>query len=72
MNNLQPHQIRVIEEKADLDLRTSRLFDFLQGDVFRTLDTAEQGRLRRQWTAMLHYSEILRERIGAFPFNQGA
>jgi hypothetical protein len=63
---LQPHQQRVVAEKAELDERLAKLRGFLTGDVIKTLGEAEQMRLTTQASCMQEYSDILAERIAAF------
>ena len=61
------HQQRVIVEKEDLDKKYSALRDFVLYDsIFKSLDQAEQERLKEQLDVMWQYSEILGERIAAF------
>lgn len=65
--NLMPYQRRVIDEKAELDERLTKLVAFIEGSpVFSGLDADEQWRLGRQREAMDGYSRILGERIAAF------
>lgn len=67
MPDLQPHQQRVVDEKAELDTKAEKLSAFIgSSPVFETLDAEEQERLRRQNDLMWQYSEILGERIAAF------
>lgn len=63
----QPHQLRVIEEKQELDTKLQALRAFLDSTVFQGLPEAERYRLRRQAEVMADYSRILAERIFAFP-----
>lgn len=64
---MQPHQQRVVDEKAELDEKAKRLSDFISNsDIFPTLDEAEQERLKEQSDVMRQYSEILGARIAAF------
>ena len=63
---LQPHQQRVVDEKAELDKKAHALSDFIGSDIFPTLDAAEQERLKEQNDVMWKYSEILGARIAAF------
>lgn len=63
---LQPHEQRVVAEKADLDEKLNRLRAFIDGDVFVGLDGAEKDRLRRQAVYMGAYSAVLGDRIDAF------
>ena len=67
MTNLQPHQQRVIDEKAELDGRLGKLREFIcSSPIFKQLPGPERGRLYRQQTAMEAYSDVLGERIAAF------
>lgn len=63
---LQPHQQRVVEEKAELDDKIEKLTAFIAGGLFKTLPSDECSRLTRQRVAMLDYSRILGARIEAF------
>lgn len=65
---MQAHQLRVAEEKKELDEKIEALYDFIvvfQG-FFETLTKDEQERLKRQLEIMKQYSEILEERIKNF------
>lgn len=63
----QPHQQRVVDEKAELDKKATALSNFIgENPAFATIDAAEQGRLREQCEVMWQYSEILGARIAAF------
>lgn len=64
---MQPHQQRVVDEKAALDEKATALSNFIgTSPVFETLDPAEQERLKEQNDVMWQYSEILGKRIAAF------
>ena len=63
---LLPYQQRVIDEKADLDLKRDMLDTFFGSPVFAGIDHEEQLRLRHQAVHMHIYSTILGERIAAF------
>lgn len=64
---LQSYQLRVIEEKKELDIKAKALSQFIgEGAIFPTLDAAEQERLKEQCELMWEYSQILSERIAAF------
>ena len=64
---MQPHQQRVLDEKSELDSKAKALSDFLgNSDIFPSLDSAEQKRLKEQCEIMWKYSEILGKRIAAF------
>lgn len=64
---MHPHQQRVVDEKAELDDKAKKLSDFIgNNDIFLTLDSEEQERLKEQNDIMWQYSEILGARIAAF------
>jgi hypothetical protein len=63
---LQPHQERVIAERARIDGDTERLHAFTGTDTMRSLDLAEQRRLVRQLKLMRQLRAVLDERIAAF------
>lgn len=65
--SVQPHQQRVIDEKAELDEKLTKLVAFFGNPLWATLPIAEQERLSRQSEVMRQYSNILEERIAAFP-----
>ena len=63
----QPHQQRVVDEKAELETRVNKLNDFIaHSEIFPTLPADEQERLKRQNDIMWQYFEVLGERIAAF------
>lgn len=62
-----PHEQRVVDEKAELDERREKLTAFYSTPIFHGLPESEQSRLLRQGVAMRAYSEVLGERIAAFP-----
>ena len=66
---MQPHQERVVKEKAELDEKLGKLHAFCFGHdtkIFGSLSPEERDRLERQYDAMKLYSNILAERIAAF------
>lgn len=64
---LQPHQLRVVAEKEDLDTRSRALSHFIgHSPVFETLDGEERERLKVQNDLMWQLSEVLGARIAAF------
>jgi hypothetical protein len=65
-STMQPHQQRVVDEKASLDDKLTKLRQFFGSAIFSALPDAEQSRLRTQQVAMSTYSDILGERIAAF------
>lgn len=62
-----PYQERVVAERAENEARLDRLTEFLASDTFSTLPDAERDRLVKQSGIMIQYSDILAERIAAFP-----
>ncbi len=64
--DLQPHQRRVVQEKADLDEKLLKLRDFSRTALFASLPADEQFRMGRQCALMEQYSAVLGERIAAF------
>lgn len=68
IENLAPHQTRVVAEKVALDAKIVKLSTFIaeRGDVFLSLDVAEQTRLVMQHTVMSQYSQLLGQRIANF------
>ena len=62
----QPHQQRVVDEKAELDSKLEKLNTFIGGTFYEGLPEAERIRLAKQAGAMKDYSDILSERIAAF------
>jgi len=63
---MQPHQQRVIDEKAELSERLDKLEAFHNTAVYAGLPAAEQSRLTRQLYIMKLYEQVLSERISAF------
>lgn len=63
---LQPHQERVVAEKAELDDKIAKLEAFLRTDTYLKLDTDESIRLKDQHRFMIGYSNALARRIAAF------
>ncbi len=61
------YQHRVVVEKRELDQKRAALAAFIGTDAWDGLPVAEQLRLQRQLDVMGHYSDILGERIDAFP-----
>ena len=63
---LQPHQQRVVDEKAELDERLGKLYAFLKTGIFKSLPDDDQILLDRQAMAMSILSGILKARIARF------
>ena len=62
-----PHQQRVLDEKQELDIRITKLDEFIQPNpFFGKVPEAEQARMKRQLDVMQELSTILAERIANF------
>lgn len=67
MNQMKPHQLRVVIEKAELDIKILALQDFIKtSPIFKGLSAEAATLLEGQVEAMIAYSEVLQERIGLF------
>lgn len=66
MEGLQPHQQRVVDEKAELDEKMDKLTAFMDTPIFSHLPVPEQERLAQQLMHMGNYTATLHERIAAF------
>jgi hypothetical protein len=67
---MQPHQQRVVDEKRELDSKLEKLMAFIAsetGKIFSGLVTEERQRLTTQARIMKEYSDVLGDRIAAFP-----
>lgn len=64
---MQLHQKRVIDEKAQLDIKAELLGKFIgESPIFAAMSNDEQELLKEQLEVMGHYSEILGDRIALF------
>ena len=63
---LPPHQLRVLAEKFDLDIKISKLRTFFMGVIYPTLPVSERQLLHDQLQVMEEYSDILGKRINSF------
>jgi len=63
---MQDYQLRVIEEKKELDAKLEKLAAFNVSDNFRDVSDLQRGLMVQQESVMGHYSNILGERITAF------
>ena len=64
---MQPHQQRVVDEKAELDDKIVKLDYFTQTSPhWAGLPQEEKDRLTEQLAVMQKYSDILAARIAAF------
>lgn len=65
-NTMTDYQQRVIDEKRELDLKLSKLVDFLSSKIFKDLPKEDKKLLKSQTAEMKKYSEILDKRIALF------
>ena len=63
---MQPHQLRVVQEKRELDEKREKLLQFFNTPTFRKLPQSEKTLLRLQHSIMGIYSDILNQRILGF------
>lgn len=64
---MKPHQLRVIIEKAELDIKVCALVDFIENSpIFGGLPVPEKHRMQEQYDLMCRYSTVLGERIADF------
>ena len=74
MENLQPHQQRVVEEKEQLDIKIKALQTFIEAEdekdcIYENLSKFEKSSLNTQLFHMKQYSQVLKERIDRFSYN---
>lgn len=66
-SSLPPHQQRVLDEKQELDIRITKLDEFItRNPLFGQLPADERARMKRQFDVMFELSSILGERIANF------
>ena len=63
---MQEYQLRVVEEKKELDAKQDKLIAFIDSENFMDVDVRGQGLLFRQLLNMKEYSAVLVERISMF------
>lgn len=63
---MQPHQLRAIQERKDLDCRLGNLVAFFASVRFALLPQEDKDLLKRQADVMAEYSHILSDRIARF------
>ncbi len=68
---MEPYQERVVADARELEGRIDRLSEFFVTDTYLGIAGDEKVRLRIQIVHMEAYSEILRQRIGAWPSESG-
>lgn len=65
MKNLEPHQYRLLNERAELRDRLGKLLEFIHCEAFLAVPPAERDRLQRQADHMGGYLNVLNERVEA-------
>lgn len=63
---MEPHQLRVIEERDELQERADKLTAFIGTGLFMKVEKEERARLREQSTVINVYLSILNDRIDNF------
>jgi hypothetical protein len=63
---LQPHEIRVVEERTELVDKITKLHAFMASDFYETLDSTSQDYFEQQEVAMKNYADVLLYRINRF------
>lgn len=68
VTDMPPHQLRVLEELAEVGVRLQKLNVFINDDnsAFSSLPDEEQGLLRDQVIHMSQYQDVLARRVAAF------
>ena len=65
-HHFPPHMQRVVDEKAELDSKLTKLTAFIGTPVFEQLKPNDKELLRLQAVTMSSYSDILEARINNF------
>ena len=68
---MKDYQLRVIDEKADLDQKINKLTEFMRSPKFEEVGCEQRRLLLAQSMSMIGYSSILSERIDAFKRENG-
>ena len=63
---MQQHELRVVEEKTQLDERLEKLVKFTCSEMFTSLGDTEQDLMILQQNLMMQLSHVLGCRIKAF------
>ena len=63
---MQAHELRVVEEKTQLDERLGKLVKFTCSEMFTSLGDTEQDLMILQQNLMMQLSHVLACRIKAF------
>lgn len=63
---MEVHQLRVVNERFDLNEKIEKLTNFFDTETYQGLDHSEQRRLIKQQGIMIEYRDVLDSRIEAF------
>ena len=63
---MKEHEVRVVNEKSDLDLKIKALTEFMHSDVYAAMPKVEFGLMMIQLNDMKTYSDTLGRRIELF------
>ena len=63
---LQPHEVRVVEERAELMDKVTKLHKFMCSEFYQTLNGTAQLHFEQQEEAMKTYADVLLKRINCF------
>ena len=63
---LQPHQLRVVDEQRELAIKIEALDKFIENEIYTSLPEEEQKDLVLQFMAMVDYRQVLDRRINRF------
>lgn len=63
---LAPHEVRVVDEKKELDDKLTKLLEFRGGKVHDALSPEDRALLAKQFHVMTAYSLVLGKRILRF------
>ena len=65
LKNLEPHQYRLLNERAELREKLEKLDLFIHSEAFPMVPPPECDRLQRQANHMGEYLNVLNERVAA-------
>ena len=65
LKNLEPHQYRLLNERAELREKLEKLDLFIHSEAFPMVPPLECDRLQRQANHMGEYLNVLNERVAA-------
>lgn len=63
---LQPHEVRVVEERVELMDKITKLHKFMGSEFYQTLTELSRNHFELQEIAMKAYADVLLERINQF------